>query len=300
MELRKLRYFVALAEELHFGRAATRLHITQPPLSMAIQALERELGVKLFERAPRRVSLTHAGVAFVDEARTLLARAGQAVELARAADRGEVGRLRIGFMSASVYTILPPLLREFSARFPAVRLELRELAMPRQRELLRANELDLGVLRPPVDEPELEVETVLREPLVAVLPRRHPLAGHKRISARRLASEPFVMFQRQPGLVLHDLVLRFCLHAGFTPRVVQEVTQSHAVVGLVSAGIGIALAPASVQNARLRGVEYRPLREESPSVLTALAWRRGDRAPALAAMRAVAREVAASNRSTPA
>src|SRR5262245_19571263 len=151
MELRKLRYFEVLAEELHFGRAAQRLHITQPPLSMAIQSLEDELGVRLFTRAPRRVTLTHAGAAFLEQAHTLLTRAQDAIELARAADRGEVGRLKIGFMSAAIYTILPPLLRDFAARFPAVKLELRELAMPQQFVQLRSGEIDVGFVRPPVE-----------------------------------------------------------------------------------------------------------------------------------------------------
>jgi DNA-binding transcriptional LysR family regulator len=291
MELRKLRYFVVLAEELHFGRAAQRLHITQPPLSMAIQSLEDELGVKLFERAPRRVTLTHAGATFVEQARTLLARADDAIELTRAADRGEVGRLRIGFMSATIYTLLPPLLRDFAARFPAVRLVLRELAMPQQLLLLRNGEIDVGFVRPPIEDAELDAETVLSESLVVALPRGHELAKLRQIPARRLAPESFVLFQRQPGLVLHHLVLRFCIQNGFTPRVAQEATQAHAVVGLVSAGIGVALVPASVQCTRMRGVEYRPLRERSPPVETVLAWRRADASPVLAAFRKTADEV---------
>lgn len=295
MELRKLRYFVVLAEELHFGRAAQRLHITQPPLSMAIQSLEDELRVKLFTRAPRRVSLTHAGASFLEQARTLLVRADDAIELARSADRGEVGRLRIGFMSATIYTLLPPLLRDFAARFPAVKLELRELTMPQQFVQLRNGEIDVGFVRPPVEDAELAAETVLRESLVVALPRGHRLAKLRRIPIGRLAAEAFVMFQRQPGLVLHHLVLRFCIQNGFTPRVAQEATQSHAVVGLVSAGIGVALVPESVQSTRLLGVEYRSVKEKSPPVETALAWRREDASPVLAAFRKATRECASRN-----
>jgi DNA-binding transcriptional LysR family regulator len=293
MELRKLRYFVALAEELHFGRAAQRLHITQPPLSMAILSLEQELAVRLFTRAPRRVTLTAAGAAFLEQARALLARAADAIEVTRAADRGEVGRLRIGFMTASIYTVLPPLLRDFAARLPAVKLELRELAMPQQLTLLRQGEIDVGFVRPPVEDAELDSETVLSETLVVALPRGHPLTRLRRIPARRLAAQPFVAFQRQPGLVLHHLVLRFCTQQGFTPRVAQEATQTHAVVGLVGAGIGVALVPASIQGTRMRGVEYRPLQERSPPVETALAWRRDLAMPVLEAFRKTAREVAA-------
>lgn len=294
MELRALRYFVTVAEELHFGRAAQRLALTQPPLSLAIRALERELGVQLFARTRRRVALTHAGSVFLGEARAILARAGEAVQLARAAERGEVGRLTIGFMSASVYTLLPPALREFAASHPRVRLELRELTLPQQMAALRRGDIHVGIVRPPVTDAEFESEVMLQEPLCVALPARHPLARLRRVRAAQLADEPFVMFRREPGLVLHDLVLGFCLQQGFTPRVVQEAAQTHAVIGLVSAGVGVALVPASAQTIRLRGVEIRPLRERSPPVATALAWRRDDASPARAAFVATARSVARS------
>jgi DNA-binding transcriptional LysR family regulator len=259
---------------------------------MAIQSLEQELGVRLFTRTPRRVALTHAGATFVEQARTVLARADDAIELARAAERGEVGRIKVGFMSASIYTLLPRVLRDFASSHPAVRLVLSELTMPEQRHQLRTGGIDVGFVRPPVEDAELACETLLREPLVVALPRGHKLARLRRVPARRLATEAFVMFRRQPGLVLHDLVLRFCLQAGFTPRAVQEASQSHAVVGLVSAAIGVALVPASIQGTRMRGVEFRPLQEKSPNVLTALAWRRDDASPVVAAFRRTAHEAA--------
>jgi DNA-binding transcriptional LysR family regulator len=292
MELRTLRYFVMLAEELHFGRAARRLAITQPPLSLAIRRLEEELGVTLFARTRRRVALTHAGTTFLEQARFILARTGEAVQLAQAADRGEIGRLAIGYMSASIFTLLPAVLREFAARHPGVRLDLRELTLPQQIAALRAGELHAGFVRPPVTDAELTSELLLEEPLRVALPTGHPLAARSRIRATRLAGEPFVMFQRAPGLVLHDLVLGFCLQQGFTPRVAQEASQTHAVVGLVSAGIGVALVPASAQEIRLRGVEFRPLAEKSPAVGTCLAWRRDDTSPVLRAFAETARRVA--------
>lgn len=292
MDLRKLRYFVVLAEELNFRRAAARLNMTQPPLSMAIQSIEDELQVHLFDRTPRRVALTRAGRTFLEEARFLLQRSRDAFELTQAAERGEVGRLGIGFMSASVYTLLPPVLRDFAARSPGVRLELREMTIPQQIAGLLKGDIDIGFLRPPVKEAELNCELLLSEPLVVAMPRGHALASLKQVPGRRLAEEPFVMFERAPGLVLHDLVLGFCLQLGFTPRVVQEVAQSHAIVGLVSAGIGISLVPASSQMTDLRGVEYRPLAEDPPPALTGLAWRRSDSSPTIAAFREVARDVA--------
>ena len=292
MELRTLRYFVTLAEELHFGRAARRLAMTQPPLSLAILKLEEEIGVALFARTRRHVALTHAGSVFLEQARSVLARAGEAVQLAQAAHRGEIGRLAIGYMSASIFTLLPAVLREFAARHPGVRLDLRELTLPQQIAALRAGDIHAGFVRPPVTDAELASESLLEEPLRVALPAGHPLAAASRLRAMRLASEPFVMFQRSPGLVLHDLVLGFCLQQGFAPRVAQEASQTHAVVGLVSAGIGVALVPASAQEIRLRGVEFRPLAETSPRVGTCLAWRRDDASPALRAFADTARRVA--------
>jgi DNA-binding transcriptional LysR family regulator len=292
MDLRQLRQFVMLAEELHFGRAAERLAMTQPPLSISIRGLEEELGVQLFERTRRRVALTHAGTTFLQEARALLERASSAVEIARAAHRGESGRLAIGFMAASAYTLLPPLLREFSAHFPRVRLDLRELTLPQQFEAFRRGDIDVALLRPPVADPHLEAEILLEEPLILALPAKHRLLARSRISAKNLAGEPFVMFQRAPGLVLHDLIMRFCLETGFTPKVSQEASQTHVVVGLVSAGIGVALVPESARNIRIRGVTYRPLFEETPRVHSALAWRRDDKSPVLAAFIKTATQVA--------
>ena len=292
MELRTLRYFVTLADELHFSRAAQRLSITQPPLSLAIRGLEEELGVRLFARTRRQVALTHAGATFLEQARDILARATTAAELARAADRGTIGRLTIGFMSASIYTLLPPVLREFASSHPGVRLELRELTLPQQAAALHRRDIEVGFVRPPVTDAELVAAPLLDEPLVVALPSGHALAGLRRIRARRLAGERFVMFQRAPGLVLHDLVLGFCLQQGFAPIVAQEASQTHAVVGLVAAGIGVALVPASAQELRLRGVEFRRLAEATPSVGTALAWRRDDASPVLAAFVKTARRVA--------
>lgn len=292
MELRALRYFVALAEELHFGRAARRLAMTQPPLSQAIAALERELGVRLFERTRRKVALTHAGAALLEPARSVLARAAQAAEAAQRAQRGEAGRLAVGYLAATAYTLLPLVLRDFMKGFPDVKLELRELTLPQQIAALLKGDIEVGLVRPPVAEAELDSETILAEPFVLALPARHPLGALRRVPARRLADEPFIMFPRQPGLVFHDLVMGYCLKQGFTPRVAQEANQTHTVVGLVSAGIGVALVPASTQKIGLAGVIYRPLREATPRSRTAIAWRRADASPVVGAFRDVARRVA--------
>ena len=295
MELRSLRYFVMLAEELHFGRAARRLAITQPPLSIAIRNLENELDVQLLVRDRRRVALTEPGRAFLAQARVVLARASDAIETVRAASRGEAGRLAIGFMSASIYTVLPLTLREFASSHPGVRLELRELTLPQQFAALEKGDIHVGFIRPQPMEAEFSSAVLLQEPLVAALPSGHPLTRNRRVRAQTLAREPFVMFQRSPGLVLHDIVLKFCLQQGFSPHVVQEASQTHAVIGLVSAGIGVALVPSSAQEIRLRGVELRPLAERTPQVGTALAWRSDDDSPALRAFIATAKSVVRRN-----
>jgi DNA-binding transcriptional LysR family regulator len=293
MELRQLRYFAALAEELHFGRAARRLSLTQPPLSQAIQNLERELGVRLLERSRRRVALTPAGSAFLEEARRALASAERAGEQAKRASRGQVGRLVVGFLANTAYTLLPLVLRDFAQAFPGVRLDLREMGIPQQLQALRNGDIDVGLLRPPVQDAELAADVLLEEPFVLALPEGHPLAALKRVPARRLASETFVLFPRAPGFVFGDLVLGFCLRAGgFAPRVAQEVNQTHAVIGLVSAGIGVALVPASAQKIGLAGVVYRPLREATPLARVAIARRRADASPTVAAFLETARRVA--------
>jgi DNA-binding transcriptional LysR family regulator len=183
-------------------------------------------------------------------------------------------------------------LRDFRRSFPGVKLELRELTIPQQLSALLRGDIEIGLLRPPVAEAELAAETILSEPFVLALPARHPLTALRRVPAKRLAAEPFVMFPRQPGLVFHDLVMGFCLRAGFTPRVAQEANQTHTVVGLVSAGIGVALVPASTQKIGLAGVAYRSLRETTPQSRTAVAWRRADASPVVSAFLDVARRAA--------
>ena len=299
MELRQLRYFVALAEELHFGRAARRVALTQPPLSQAIRNLEDELGVRLFERTRRRVALTHAGAAFLEDARLTLAHSAQAVDRARRAARGEVGRLAVGFLAATAYTLLPLVLRDFTRAFPAVRLDLRELTLPQLFEALRRGDVEVALLRPPVADAELASAVILEERFVLALPATHRLCALARVPARQLVNEAFVMYARHPGLVFHDIVKGFCLQHGFAPQVAQEASQTHAVIGLVSAGLGVALVPASAQKIGLAGVAYRPLADRTPLARTAVAWRRADASPVVAAFLEVARRAAKQLHSRP-
>jgi DNA-binding transcriptional LysR family regulator len=277
VELRHLRYFVAVAEELHFGRAAQRLHISQPPLSMQIRALEDAVGAQLLHRTQRRVSLTKAGEVLLAEARQILGRVEHALLLARRAGRGEVGELAIGFISIADYNVLPPLLREFRTRAPDVRLHLRESTSDRQFDDLLAGRIDVGFVLPPVEDPRIAYRPVHREPLVAALPATHRLAGATAaLPLIALADLPFVLFPRPLAPGLYDDIVSFCRRAGFSPRVEQEAVQMQTIVSLVSAGIGVSIIPASLRHLQRTGVAYRPLQERSPLTEIGLAWRRDD------------------------
>ena len=258
MELRHLRYFVAVAEERHFGRAAARLRIAQPPLSRQIQALEAELGFMLFERTRRQVELTPAGATLLAHARGVFDAVDLAVHEARRANQGETGRLVVAYPSTFAYSGLPELVRAFRGKFPSVELALRELAPQQQLDALRDQRVDVGFIRAPVDEPGLTTELVRSEPLVAALPTGHPLASRKMIALSLLAKEPFVMFPRVRGPAYFDQLIRLCNNAGFTPRIVQEAPQLD-IVSLVAAGLGVSILPSSIRKFRRSGIVLRPL-----------------------------------------
>lgn len=277
-DLRALRYFVVVAEELHFGRAARRLHISQPPLSQAILALEARLGVTLLHRTRRSVALTHAGGVLLQRARALLDQAHQAGIAAQRASRGEIGRLTVGFILAATHRLLPLALREFRRRMPEVELVLKEMPIPAQLRALAEGEIDLGFLRPPVDGKLIAAATLTREPLVVALPEGHRFAHFRTLQLARLAAEPFVI--STPGRSpLHSQMISACAAAGFTPHVVQDAANILTVIGLVRAGLGVALLPQSIETLRPAGVQLCRLRGLGVRVETAIAWRRDDRSP---------------------
>jgi DNA-binding transcriptional LysR family regulator len=276
----QLRYFLAVAEELHFGHAAAALHISQPPLSRAIRALEESLGVRLFARTRRRVELTPEGRRLREEAQRALGQLEDATRELRDMAAGAAGRLRLGFVSLADYGMLPGLLKAYKAARPGVELALREMLSPDQAAALAVGELDFGLLLPPVAGTDLEHIVVQRERFVAALPSRHRLArgvGRKagRLAVRELAGEAFVMAPRAIAPGLHDIVAALTARAGFAPRVAQEAIQMQTVVSLVSSGLGVALVPASVANLGRRGVVYRELADAHPKLDLWLAWRRG-------------------------
>ena len=297
MELRHLRYFVTLAEELHFGRAAAKLHISQPPLSMQVRALEEELGVTLLNRTQRQVSLTQAGTALLGEARHILARVEQAVLMTKRAGRGEIGELVIGFISVADYNVLPLVLREFRRRFPLVNLTLRESTTDAQTRDLAAGRIDVGFVLPPIGDPSLESISILREPLIAALPERHPLARKPgKLALEKLKDAPFILFARPFAPGLYDDIVSCCKSAGFSPRVAQEAIQMQTIVSLVSAELGVALIPASLTNLKRTGVVYKFLKAGSPLTDIHLVWRRGDDLPALRVFVDVAAQTAKAAR----
>ena len=289
-DLRRLRYFVAVAEALHFGRAAARLHISQPPLSRQIQQLEREIGVLLFRRSKRRVELTDAGSYLLDEAREMLAKAETLAVRTRRVESGETGRLTLGFISTVDYSILPGLLSAYRAAHPGVTLELRELTSDVQLRELHEGRIDAGMMLAPVDDTALAMLPLLLEPLVAALPADDPLARSRAaLSLTSLAGRPFVIFPRSAATGLYDAIIEFCRRCGFTPRIAQEAIQMQTIVSLVSAGLGVALVPASLRHMRRRGVVYRRLREDSPLLTVLLAWRAAHRSACLSQFVATAR-----------
>ncbi|RXZ33234.1 LysR family transcriptional regulator [Oxalobacteraceae bacterium CAVE-383] len=308
LELRQLRYFIAVAEEKHFGRAALRLHMTQPPLSQAIQGLEQMLGTPLFARTKRSVALTPAGAALLPEAQRLLQQAAALPELAQRAAGGSAGMLSLSFISTADYSILPPLLLRFRERFPRVRIDLREATTDIQLEELMLDKIDAGLLLPPLPDKirtQLDYLPLLSEPLLAAIPggwrpdRQHdrpangkPAKGgaEDAVSLKALAELPLIIFPRRISPAFHDTIIACFRDAGVTPHIGQEAIQMQTIIGLVSAGMGMALVPQSVSNLKRPGVEYRPLRDAAPLIETGLAWRRDNASPVLAALLAMLRE----------
>jgi DNA-binding transcriptional LysR family regulator len=267
-DLRRIRYFVVLSEELHFGRAAQRLGMAQPPLSQQIRVLEDELGARLFARTNRRVELTIAGKALLPEARALLTQAERAATVALRAQRGELGELRIGFTASAMFSgVIPQLINAYRRHLPEIRLQLQELATQQQLTALLERRLEVAFVRSP-DRPALpstlQAIHLFEDSLVAVLPPQHKLSAPRRaLSISALADEVFVMYPSEVGTGVYDQIMALCRQAGFTPRVAQEAQATPTIIALVAAGLGVALVPASMQSINVGGVIYRPLREKT-------------------------------------
>ncbi|MFC5182626.1 LysR family transcriptional regulator [Actinomadura harenae] len=282
LPLPQLHAFVVLAEELHFGHAAARLGIAQPPLSQQIRRLEDKVGHPLFGRGPGHVALTPAGRELLPAARRALADLAGGLAAARAVGDGRAGRLRIGFSASLALTVLPDLLRTHRERFPGVHLDIQEMTTAPQITALREKAIDIGLLREPAAEAGLRFRTVLREPFVAVLPAAHPLAARRSVPLADMADSPFVLLPRAVGPHLHDQIIALCAEAGFTPRVAQRAVEWQTVCALVETGLGVSLAPASIRRIRLKGVAFRRVDPGAARTRVAVAWRENDPNPLVA------------------
>lgn len=281
MEFRQLKYFVVVAEELHFGRAAERLHLTQPALSKQIRRLEELLDFRLFHRTKHQVQLTQAGQVFLERARQLLEQAEQAVQLAKRTARGEMGQLAIGFTTSALHSVLPEMTQRFRERYPSVELTMIELCTEAQVEALLKGEVDVGFLHPPIRHKLIQLHPLLAEEFVAVLPKNHPLQECARIPVMALARESFILHPREQGPVLYDQFFSLCQQLGFQPHVVQEHGMHQTRVGLVAAGIGVTFVPESVQPLVPPSVVCRPIEGSNLKLELAAGWRKDDSSPVL-------------------
>jgi len=294
IDIRQLRYFQAVAEELHFGRAAARLSIAQPALSRQVQQLEEQIGTALLRRSQRRVELLPAGALLLERARAIQQDLERAVADTRRTGAGELGRLAVGFIHSSTYGLLPSVVGRFRQLYPDIELELHEMPITAQHEALVRGSIDVGLLRVQPAPAELEVVPVLRDPFVLAVPAHHPLAGRSRTRLKAVAGDPFVMFSKRESPLFHARVQAMCEQAGFEPRVVQQATQIHTVIGLVGAALGVAIVPSSGRNLHPRNVRFVDIADRAEPVHIALAWRRGHETPAARSFRKVTQEVIAT------
>ncbi|CAN7764330.1 LysR substrate-binding domain-containing protein [Caballeronia sp. LjRoot31] len=292
MELRHLRYFLAVAQTLNFTKAAERLHMAQPPLSRQIRELEEELGVELFDRRGKRVGLSSAGMVFADRAQRILASADAAVIDSQRAARGEIGRLAVGFFEHIAYTLLPALIREFQQRFPDVSIELRWFTAAEQVNALARGEVDVAFVRAVPPETNLASTMILREPFVIAIAKDNPLAARRTISIVDCATMRVINYRKDVAPDYHAIINQLCALGGFTPSPLFEMGQIYASLGLVSSGFGIALVPASVQRVHMDNVVYRPLRERHAVSELLLAWTNPSPPAVLSAFVELAREIA--------
>lgn len=273
IELRHLRYFIAVAEELHFGHAAARLNISQPPLSQQIQILEQQVGARLLARTNRSVSLTPAGRQFLADSRQILNQVDEAAARALRLHQGETGELRIGFTSSAPFIkAVSDTLSSFRQRYPDVHIQTREINTREQIAPLNEGTLDLGLMRNTPLPETLAWEVILREPLLAMVPRNHPLATRTAVSLHELAQEPFVFFDPHVGTGLYDDILSLMRRYQLTPRIAQEVGEAMTIIGLVAAGLGVSILPASFHRVQLSEMCWIPIVEEDAVSEMWLVW----------------------------
>lgn len=279
MELRQLKYFIAVAEELHFGRAAESLHLSQPALSKQIQALEDSLKIQLLERTKHYCRLTIAGKKFLETAHRILQEMEEGIQITRQVAEGQMGRVRIGFTEATLYSLAPTIFKTYREDYPQVDLILTSGGTEANVEALRTHRIDAGFVYLPIREPSLSVYPLYEETYIAALPSSHRLAKQKQISLPSLANEPLIFYPRSLAPVLYSYFIQCCEQAGFLPKIVQEAEPSQTSLGLASAGVGITFVLSALQNLTVKGVVYRPLIGNFLTLKLALAWRGSESSP---------------------
>lgn len=289
-DLKQLHCFVAVATELNFRRAAARLNMTQPPLTRQIQLLEHGLGVQLFDRTRHSVRLTTGGQVFLVDATRLLNLAEQATHTVRRASKGETGRVRVGFTGAAGHEIVPRLLAAARQALPDIDVVVHELVSAAQIEAFAANAIDLGIMRPLGSRQKLESFLIELEPLIVVLPASHALAACDDIDLASLHGQPFIMHSPEDGKYFHDRIMGLFWSARVMPDFVQYIDQTHTIISMVRAGLGMAIVPASAQRFHFDKVVFRPIRHDTVSVEMIMAWRPDQRIPAVTAIRLMAED----------
>jgi DNA-binding transcriptional LysR family regulator len=293
MELRHFRYFIAVAEELNFSKAAERLNIAQPPLSQQIMNLEGEIGVRLLERTKRTVRLTEAGTTFLEHAYKTVADAEAAMLSARKAGRGEIGRISVAFVASTAFAFLPEVIRSFSADYPEAELDLKDLTSAEQRSAFEKGTIDIGFLRPPIGLPGLESVVVVREPFIVALPSDHVLAGLERVPLEALRDESFIAISHELAPGLYAQTQQILGRAGIDPRIMQEVGQLDIAIAFAAAGLGVSILPSSIAAFHHDRVVYKPLAKGSDVAETVAVWRRDNESPLLRNFIEVVRTVSA-------
>jgi LysR family transcriptional regulator, benzoate and cis,cis-muconate-responsive activator of ben and cat genes len=292
MKLNQLEGFVVLAEELHYGRAADRLHLSQPPLTRQIQALEAELGIELFLRSTQRVTLTDAGRVFLHELRPALARLAQAAAAAQRAARGDLGDIAVGVTGSAMFGIVPAILKEFRRRFPGVSLELRQSPKGEQIRAIKEHRITIGFVRSLTRDDDLAHDLILQEPLLVAMAADHPLTRRAAVRLGDLAEEGFILYRGQTSPSIADQITQLCHEAGFSPRVVQKAEDMQSAAALAALGFGVTLVAASLRQMKLRDLAYRRLAgAQPPQTQLYAAYRKHDPSPVLKAFRALCREI---------
>jgi DNA-binding transcriptional LysR family regulator len=281
MDLRLLRCFIALAEELHFNRAAQRLNMTQPAVSQSLRRLETEVKVRLLQRSRRHAELTPAGEMFLGEARRLLKQFDVAVERAQRIGRGETGQLCVGATQSALFIVIPEILRRFRQRLPGIGVIVREMSGAAQERALLDGDIQIGMLHPPLDDTSLRCNTIARIRFDVAMSVRNPLARKKSLTLKDLAHERFIMFPRQLAPTLHDQIISLCQRSGFSPQIVLEATPAQTIIGYVAAELGIGFIASKYQQAPRADVVYRRLSGVAPDLLLGAAYTADDVSPSM-------------------